>query len=860
MTISYLVDEQSYKDPDKIAIKHGKSTLTYAQLNKKAAQLARYLYAQGLQADDVVALAVDRTPEMIVFFLALAKAGITYLPIDPNFPAERINYMLKDASVLLLITSKDREQAYQGKQHVISIENALKQAEKYSDRELEVTFDTDGIAYILYTSGSTGLPKGVLVKRSGMLNLLLSVQKSPGMDAGDVMLFTTTVSFDIAELEIFLPLISGATLVIADADAVKDGRALIAMARKEKITVMQGTPFMYRTMLESGWTERLPIKVFCGGEAMSKQLAGELLPRCNELWNMYGPTETSIYSIIKKITGQEKTIAVGLPIANTQIYLLDETLTPVADGEIGEIYIGGAGVANGYLNKPDLTNERFITDTFSGIAGDKMYKTGDLGKILDNGDIQCLGRVDHQIKIRGYRIETEEIEVQLKLHSNITDALVISYTDEAENMHLVAYVVPDRPLPEDETAYYLQIWKEHLANVLPEYMIPDIFMPITAIPMLANGKTDRNALPRPVIYREGRERYVAPKTNTEKALARIFLNNIDIERIGLIDNFFRLGIDSLIMVKVMVQIEKEFGKRYPLSILIKYPNLNQLAWLIDNNVADSQYKSLIPIKPRGNKVPLYIVHGIGLNLLNVYHMVSMLDPDQPVYGLQAIGLDGLDETTHSIEEIARLYNKEILMHDDVGPYAISGYSFGGYIAFEMVRQLKAMGKEVKMLAMFDTNLQTPTHNLALADKLYIKGIRQFKKVWFRIQTLIQWPLRTLHYLLLQIPVYYYMLMKLLGIKAQYNPADLPPYMLDIMQKLKAAFHNYLLKPQDVKIELFKAAVKVYYVDDPIYFGWGKLALKGVNVHVVPGDHREMLIAPNDKFLAQALQRELDKIN
>lgn len=860
MTISGLISAQAINHPYKIAVKHGDSTLSYNQLNRRAAQLARFLLAQGLQPNDVVAIATNRSPEMIILFLALIKAGITYLPIDRNFPADRITYMLKDASVILLLTSEGDEAHYEGNHHEMHLESALKRAEKYSDKDLDTPPDPEGVAYILYTSGSTGLPKGVLVKRAGILNLLESIQQSPGITAGDNMLFTTTISFDIAELELLLPLVSGATLVIAGPEVVKDGRALLDIARHENISIMQGAPFMWRMMLEAGWTDALPIKIFCGGEAMSKELAEALLPRCNELWNMYGPTETTVYSIIKRVMPGDEVITIGRAIKDTQVYLLDDNFNQVPDGDIGEIYIGGTGVARGYMNKPELTAEKFIDDKFTGKPGEKIYRTGDLGKLLPGGDIQCLGRIDHQIKIRGYRIEAEEIEAQLKLHPGISHALVTLYTDEAGNMHLVAYVVPRRITSDDETNRQVQEWKAHLARVLPEYMIPDIFMPIPAIPLLENGKTNRKALPQPVLYREGLERYVEPVTDTEKALAQIFLNNIAIDRIGLIDNFFRLGIDSLVMVKIMVQIEKEFGKRFPLSILIKYPNLNQLAWLIDNDAIDTQYKSLIPIRAKGSKIPLYIVHGIGLNLLNMYHMVSMLDEEQPVYGLQALGLDGNTDQMDSIDEIARFYNGEILQHDPVGPYAISGYSFGGYIAFEMVRQLREMGKEVKMLAMFDTNLQLPTHNMPAWPKWRIKGIRQVKKLLFRISTFITSPVKTIKYLLAQVPIYYYKLLNLLGISVVYNPDQVPAYMQKIIQHLQKAFKRHTLKPQSVKIQLFKAAVKMYYVDDPVYFGWKDLALDGIDIHVVPGDHREMFIAPNDKYLAETLQRELDKIN
>ncbi|WP_374951087.1 amino acid adenylation domain-containing protein, partial [Mucilaginibacter sp.] len=459
MTINNLVNTQTSQQPNKVAIRHGKNGVTYTQLNNTSSQLVRYLAKKNIIENDVIALAGDRSAELIIFLLACAKAGVTYLPIDNNLPIDRINYMLDDAAVKMLITSRRHAEKYASHQNIIFIEDALEEAKGYDDTDLDLTPDPEGIAYILYTSGSTGRPKGVLVKRAGLFNLLQSITKSPGITAADTMLFTTTISFDIAELEIFLPIVNGATVLIADAETVKDGRALVDMARREQVTIMQGTPFMWRTMLEAGWEEKLPIKVFCGGEAMTKQLAHDLLQRSNEVWNMYGPTETTVYSIIKKIGAVDKVITVGKPLRNTQVYLLDEDLNQVPNGEVGEIYIGGDGVAQGYLNRPDLTDERFIADKFSGIAGQKIYKTGDLGQLLTNGDVLCLGRVDHQIKIRGYRIEAEEVETQLKDLTEINNVLVVPYTDEAGNVHLVAYVVTNNPFPEEETPARIQTWK-----------------------------------------------------------------------------------------------------------------------------------------------------------------------------------------------------------------------------------------------------------------------------------------------------------------------------------------------------------------------------------------------------------------
>jgi amino acid adenylation domain-containing protein len=859
-TIAQLVDNEASKYPTKTAVKHGGRACTYQTLIEQSNQLARYLKKYNLNAGDVVAIAMERSPEMVIVLLALIRSGVTYLPIDNSFPMERINYMLTDAGVKTVITSKKFSGQYFNFPNTIFTEDAFEECTNYGLETFEADIDEESIAYILYTSGSTGEPKGVAVKHSGLLNLLLSVKNSPGISENDVMLASTTISFDIAELEIFLPLISGATMVMADADTVKDGRSLLDIAKSEHITIMQGTPFMWHTMLEAGWTEALPITIFCGGEAMAKELAEKLLTRCKVLWNMYGPTETTIYSIIKKISPKDEVITIGKPVLNTQVYLLDEGMNKVAAGEVGEIYIAGAGVAKGYINKPELTDEKFIADPFSAVAGQKMYKTGDLGKVLDNGDIQCLGRTDYQIKIRGYRVETEEIEHQLRLQKNIKAALVVLYKDTLANMHLVAYIVPEGTFKDADIIEQAKTWKDELKSSLPAYMVPNAYVGIPAIPLMVNGKIDRKALPEPAIEKGIANAFEAPQTEIEILLADIFLQNIAITRIGVNDNFFDLGINSLVAVKIMIQVEKQFGKRLPLAALLKYPTIKQLALAIPDYSFNSIYKSLTPIKPQGCKIPLYIVHGIGLNVFNLYQMASKLDKEQPVYGLQALGLDGTMEPLDNIETIAKFYNNEILMHNPHGPYAIAGYSLGGYIAYEMVRQLEAMGKEVKMLVMFDTNLQYPTHQYALGKKLYAKSKRQLRKTNYYIGSFFKQPVATVRYLRHSAIKKKDILLSKIGALKTFNPDNLPDFMQDIAGKLRFALNNYVVRPYDVKIDLFKAEVRANYIDDPKYLGWGEYALNGIITHEVPGDHKDMFNPPNDQIMANALQKRLDEIN
>jgi len=761
--------------------------------------------------------------------------------------------LIKDSSAKVLLTSKNYQERYKKYSDKLIFDEIWSNRGNYPADSLDIDFHNN-LTYILYTSGSTGFPKGVGIGHHNFLNLLLSIQKAPGINADDIMLGITTLSFDISELELFLPLISGAQLIIVDTDIAKDGRALAEFIETEKISIVQATPFTWKMMLEYGWDKHLPIKAFCGGEAMPMDLAHKLLDRCDEVWNMYGPTETTIYSIIKKVTKDDNVITIGRPIDNTRIYLLDDSLNEVAAGAEGEIYIGGAGVAAGYINRPDLTTEKFIDDKFSNVKGQKIYRTGDLGRVLENGEIQCLGRIDHQVKIRGVRIETEEIEYQLKRQKKIRDAYVILYEDPAENQRLVAYITPKTVLTNGDIKHC----KNELKNILPDYMVPGVYMVIPFIPVMPNGKIDRKALPNPELGNNVAE-YVAPVTELEKSITEIWINNIGVKNIGTNDNFFNLGGNSLLAAKTMTQIEKLTGKRLSLANLFKYPTIRQLASII-NDPSHSPYKALIDIKPAGSKIPLYIVHGIGLNLLNFRNMVFNLDNDQPVYGIQSLGLNNKTEALDDMEEIAAAYNSEITAHNPTGPYAIAGYSFGGYIAYEMARQLQDQGREVKLLAMFDTNLQYPTHQYSFWKKVYTKTLRQFPKAAFRIKSISKYPKDNIAYLTTYYERKFKGLYKNVDFQTEQDPENLPDFMQQIAKKLIKAFYKYRIRPLDIKIDLFRANKRFYFVDDPDFLGWTNYALKGVNVHIVPGDHKEMFYPPNDAILAASLQKRLDEIN
>lgn len=856
--IHKLVSVQATNLPDKIALTFGKQKISYKQLDEQANRLASLLIRNGVQKSDKIAFSIDRSPEMLITMIAIAKAGAIYVPLDPSFPLNRINYMLEDSQASMLLVSRNYKGRYQLQATELVIEDLWATLNNYPPQEPEIAVNGDDLAYILYTSGSTGNPKGVQITHKNLVNFLISMQKEPGMSSADKLLAVTTISFDIAGLELFLPLVSGAEIVLADTPTAKDGKALLDIIRREEITVMQATPYTWRILLEAGWDKKTPVKVICGGEALPQELAQKLTDRASSVWNVYGPTETTIWSTVKQLSAADSLITIGRPINNTSVYILDKFQKPLAAGIAGEIFIGGDGVAKGYLNRPELTAEKFINDPFSKQSGAKMYRTGDLGKFLPDGEIVCLGRIDSQVKIRGYRIETGEIEFQLSKQDEVKEAVVIARPDNQGIDKLVAFIVPDSEsdqIPEDEL---IQRWKENLNLSLPGYMVPDNFILVPAMPLTPNGKVDRKALAKHGIQTSGKQAdlFTAPRTTAEKLLSDIWKECLGLEKISVHDNFFDLGGHSLIAVKVMTRIEKETDTRLPLAALFESPTIEKLAHVLEPGAKTVTWDSLVPIKPHGTKMPLYMVHGAGLNVLLFNALAQNMSPDQPVFGLQAKGLNGVDEPLDNIEDIAAHYINSILEQNPTGPYALAGYSFGGIIAFEMARQLEALGKEVKMLAMFDTYAYRSPHYDPVVTKFY-KRSKFFLKRFFYAATFKTGFKTTIQDKSTNIK----RKLKRIYWKLRYGKNQTQAGIFGYSNKVdvmnEKAQKYYQLKPYNIAVEIFRAENKTFYMDDFEYLGWKPYALKGVNIHKIPGEHNTIFKSPNDKVFAKILQQCLD---
>jgi amino acid adenylation domain-containing protein/non-ribosomal peptide synthase protein (TIGR01720 family) len=600
--IHQLFEEQVERSPDAIAVVFEDKQLTYRELNQRANCLAHYLKTLSVGPEVLVGICVERSSEMVVGLLGILKAGGAYVPLDPTYPTERLGYMLEDSLVQVLLTSAQLVKSLpKHKAGVVCLDTNWEQIAMQSDSNPVNGVTRDNLAYVIYTSGSTGKPKGVQIFHRAVVNFLISMRLAPGLTERDVLLCVTTLSFDIAALELFGPMIVGARVVMVSREVASDGQQLSETLTKSGATVMQATPASWRLLLEAGWQGNKQLKILCGGEPMTRDLANQLQARTASLWNMYGPTETTIWSTVYEVESGKGAVPIGRPIANTQIYLLDQHLQPVPIGVPGELYISGDGVARGYLNRPDLTDEKFIPNPFNNQPGSRLYKTGDQARYLSDGNIEFKGRIDNQVKIRGFRIELGEIEAAIAQYPGVRETVVIAREDVPGHKYLVAYIVPG-----SSDALASSDLRGFLKAKLPDYMIPGAFVILSALPLTPNGKVDRRALPTPEFHPELQRSLVAPRTPIEEMLASIWADVLRIEQVGVHHNFFELGGHSLLATQVISRVRDTFAVELPLRSLFEAPTIAEFASRVENSLSNGQSQKtepLLPI-PRSQSIPL----------------------------------------------------------------------------------------------------------------------------------------------------------------------------------------------------------------------------------------------------------------
>jgi amino acid adenylation domain-containing protein len=569
-----MFERRAVQHPDIPAITFEGTTLSYGELAFEADRLAIELRALGVGRGVIVGVCQSRSLKMLVTLLAVQKAGGVYVPLDPALPSQRLDYMISDSGISLLVGNLDvtSKLTIPPGIKVLDAESPVAAKPAHPGFNPSNSARLSDPAYIIYTSGSTGKPKGVVVSHGALANFLCSMRRVPGLRQTDVLAAVTTMSFDIAGLELYLPLLVGARIELASSATASDGSKLAQLIHSRDVTVMQATPATWRMLLDAEWRGASGFRALCGGEALSRELASELMPRVSELWNLYGPTETTIWSTACRVESSDAPISIGRPIDNTKIYILNGK-TPAPIGVAGEICIGGAGVAIGYHKRPELTAQRFEADPFAAHPQERIYRTGDLGKWGADGQLYHLGRMDHQVKIRGFRIELGEVEAVLRTHPAIRQAVVTAQEAGPSDTRLVAYVIYE--VGSELTVSDL---RRFLRQKLPEYMVPSMAVAISRLPLMPNGKLDRKALPAPfAASSRPADASDPPAPGIEAMIAEIWQGLLKIEAIGAEDNFFDLGGHSLLALRAVAQIEKRTGARLDPRLLF-FQSLRQIAF------------------------------------------------------------------------------------------------------------------------------------------------------------------------------------------------------------------------------------------------------------------------------------------
>ena len=692
--------------------------------------------------------------------------------------------------------------------------------------------------------------------------------QEPGLSSADTLLAVTTLSFDIAALELYLPLIVGARVVVVPREIAVDGSQLANLLTTSRATVMQATPATWQMLLEAGWTGKADLKVLSGGEAIALELAQQLLACCAELWNMYGPTETTIWSTIHRMTADDMQVLVGRPIANTQVYILDQQQNPTPIGVPGELYIGGDGLARGYLNRPELTAERFVEisgkvakwqsvhDTDPATL--RLYCTGDLARYLPDGRIECLGRLDHQVKVRGFRIELGEIEAHLLPHPAVAQCVVVAREDSPGDKRLVAYLVAAQSVlpPTSELRAFLQ-------RQLPDHMIPSAFVQMDTLPLTPNRKVDRKALPAPdrVGRADNEDAFVAPRDQLERQLANIWERVLRRRPIGVHDNFFALGGHSLLAVRLFAQVERLIGPKLPLAVLFQAPTIAQLADIVRDTGWSPPKSSLVPIQPGGAKPPFFCVHGEGGHVLELRALAQRLGSEQPFYGLQAHGLVDPDFTAQSIEDMAARYVREIRTLQPDGPYYIGGNCFGGIVAYEMAQQLTAAGQEVAALVLIHSESRNYRKFLPHVTPFRYRLLHVFYRCQVELSNLSsRSPGKQAAYLaararrmgeLAVIKLHHAFRFPLALIGSGRQELAFAATVEEVRAGNRNAFHTYAPRPYQGDVTLIRASGRKLGIQPDPLLGWGDVTA-GIEVIEIPGFQENIVEEPRVAVLGAQL--------
>jgi aspartate racemase len=846
-----LFEDQVDATPNAVALVSGDALLTYRELDRRANRLAHYLCTLGVGPEGLVGVWMERSVDMIVALLGILKAGGAYVPFDLQAPPERLAFMESDAKVALLLTHEHMLDSVQKHElRTICLDGDSGNIQAQPDTRLGVAVCAENLAYVMYTSGSTGEPKGVAITHRGVVRLVKNTDYAHfGPD--EVFLQVAALAFDASTFEIWGALLNGSRLAIAP-PGVLSLEELGSVIVRYGVTTLWLTAGLFHQVVDLRVEILRPVRqLLAGGDVLSPvhvQRVLAALPRCR-LINGYGPTEGATFTCCHTITpatAGRRTIPIGRPIANTRVYVLDRFLRPAPIGVPGELWIAGDGVARGYINRPELTAKCFVTHRFSEMLQERLYRSGDLVRWLNNGELEFLGRLDEQVKVRGFRVEVGEIEATLGRHPNVQESIVVAHPTEDGDKRLVAYVVAKSSLGAHD-------FREFLGSKLPDYMIPAAFVALDLLPLTVNGKIDRQALPEPEPDTRTVDSSDQPRDELERQLVKIWQNILSVSSVGINDSFFDLGGHSLLAVRLFAQLEERLQVILPLVTLFRTPTIASLAGLIREGVQPTSGRSLVPIQSTGSRPPVFGMPGVQGTVFIYNALAQLIGPNQPFYGLQSRGLDGVEKPFTRIEDIAAAFLHEIRLVQSEGPYYLIGMCMGGVIAYEMAQQLHAVGQQVGLLVLLETWVPETT----AARQLRLEG-RSLSAMRFVVDRLrLYWETFTQlsgrerrQYLLGRLQL----LKEILVQRDLFRGARGEFHLGIVTQANHLAFQQYKPQVYSGPVALFCAEGRQVAPAYDYRLAWRELITGKFEVYSVPGDNSgQMLMMPQVRLLAAQLK-------
>ncbi len=888
-TIHERFEAQVKLTPKQTAVIHEGRSKTYEELNRHANKIVDLLLTSGIKPGSRVGICIERSPEMVGCLLGVLKAGCQYVPLDPNYPAKRLEFIIKDAGISCLLTESElMDRLPNTTSTIFAIDSASARLDCRPDEDPRLANAGDGAAYVIYTSGSTGDPKGVVGTHRGSMNRFEWMWNKYPFESDEVCCQKTSLGFVDSVWEIFGPLLRGIPSVIISDAVTREPEQFIETLAANKVTRLVAVPSLLEMLLARNEVlrQRLPTLKYCvaSGEAMSPELSRRFMAALpgTVLLNLYGSSEASADSTFYEITADDNRFAgsvpIGKPIGNTQVFILDRHDLPVPIGIAGELHIGGAGVSMGYLNRPELNQSRFIKNPFN--KDSILFKTGDLGRFRPDGNIQILGRADDQVQIRGMRVELGEIETKMKQFDSVREAAVVTRETTPGSKAIVAYVSS-----ENGSAHENEL-RAFLHQTLPEHMVPAFFVFVDVLPKTTSGKVNRRAL------REFKEfepapsgEIVSPRDDLEQKLAEIWKDILGLDTISIKDDFFEVGGHSLLAVKLFYEIEKTLDRKLPLTTLFRAPSIEKLSAIIRQGGTIGYESSIVPIQPNGAKPPFFCVHAAGGNVLFYRDLAHRLGQDQPFYGIQARRIGGSQVAHSNVKDMAAFYIREMRTIQPKGPYYLGGASFGGLVVFEMAHKLEAQGEEVAFAAFFDT--YAPGYPKYLPDTSLLKSkvlglVRRLEQ--HRDNLLLLKPGSRWNYLVHKIGKIRHTLWRtkrkytdisrsegpltavrkwrdqFLGrnrIEPYAAPGLIPGDYRKTEGNIRRAFENYSPSFYSGRVTLFWASKQEIGIYPDPTLGWGEL-IRELEVYEIQGHHGSIIAEPHVQFLSESLKSALVK--